>query len=220
MIDGIGVQFLTSPAGQLLANRECSVCLRRTRRMRVAEQQGVKGLGSRVVVCVVVVLSGTSCTPTQSSPAAAQRAALTTDFDAPPRDLPPARLEPIPVDGDCSAGPPMGKIGAYAATSVELTKTDSGSVRVWSCAVWPALDQRNVIGSLDDGLVAPAFGPVKHGFEKWATTPPLSRSSSVRRRTRRCHALAVASRAAPAPPFLPHAPPLQPCGTPAPAPDR
>lgn len=57
----------------------------------------------------------------------------------------------------------MGKIGAYAATSVELTKTDSGSVRVRSCAVWPASDQRNVIGSLDGGLVAPAFGPVKHG---------------------------------------------------------
>ena len=73
------------------------------------------------------------------------------------------RLEPVPVDGDCSAGPPMGELGAYAATSVKLAEPESGSVRIRSCAVWPAADQRNVTGLLDAGLVVPAFGPVKHG---------------------------------------------------------
>ncbi len=132
------------------AEQECSACHRRTRRVRVAEQQGVTVLLWRVGVRVMLALSGASCTPTQSPPAADVQ------------DMPIPHLEPIPVDGDCSAGPPMGKLGAYAATSVKLADTDSGSVRVRSCAVWPATDQRNVIGLLDARLVVPAFGPVKH----------------------------------------------------------
>lgn len=138
--------------------RECSACRRRTRRVRVAEQQG----GTVLRLRLVIALSGAACTPAQPPPAATQQAEAKTDLDVPPQDMPIPRLEPTPVDGDCSAGPPMGELGAYAATSVKLAQPESGSVRVRSCAVWPAADHRNVIGLLEAGLLLPAFGPVKH----------------------------------------------------------
>jgi hypothetical protein len=104
-------------------------------------------LGPRtvVVVCVLAVLA---CTPNGEH----------VDEAPPPAA---ARLEPVAFDGDCSRGPAMGSLDAYASASATLITNETG-VRVRVCAVWPATDLRNVLGVIPAGKRVPVFGPVKH----------------------------------------------------------
>lgn len=56
----------------------------------------------------------------------------------------------------------MGNLAAYRRWSLTLGDGELGHVRVRSCAVWPAEDLRNVLGSIAAGERVPAFGPLKH----------------------------------------------------------
>jgi hypothetical protein len=85
----------------------------------------------------------------------------TTTSSATPK---PALLAPVAFEGDCSVGPPMGQIRAYAGGSATLVSS-STDVRVRSCPVWPADDLSNVLGVLPSGARIPVFGPLKH--ESW-----------------------------------------------------
>src|SRR5690349_17308003 len=78
--------------------------------------------------------------------------------EAPPTAA--ARLEPVAFDGDCSRGPAMGSLDAYASASATLITNETG-IRVRACAVWPAADLRNVLGVITAGQRVPVFGPVK-----------------------------------------------------------
>lgn len=68
----------------------------------------------------------------------------------------------VPLVGDCSAAPAMGDLAAYGRTIATVAPTDTGEVRVRSCAVWPGDDLRNVVGTIAAGREIPVFGPVKH----------------------------------------------------------
>jgi hypothetical protein len=98
-----------------------------------------------VVACTLVVVA---CTPVSEH----------VD-EAPP--IVPALLEPVAFDGDCSRGPAMGSLDAYAGASATLIRNETG-VRVRICAVWPVEDLRNVLGVIPSGQRVPVFGPVKH----------------------------------------------------------
>jgi hypothetical protein len=73
-----------------------------------------------------------------------------------------ATVQPVPFTGSCEHGPAMGELAAYRRWSLTLEDDELGYVRVRSCAVWPAEDLRNVLGSIAGGERVPAFGPVKH----------------------------------------------------------
>jgi hypothetical protein len=73
-----------------------------------------------------------------------------------------AALRPVAMTGDCREGAPMGELNAYARTVATIQKNDSGTVRVRTCAVWPAEDLRNVLGTIAHGQEVPVYGPVKH----------------------------------------------------------
>jgi hypothetical protein len=73
-----------------------------------------------------------------------------------------ALLRPIALTGDCREGAPMGELSAYARTVATIQQNDTGTVRVRTCAVFPAGDLRNVLGTIAAGQRIHVFGPVKH----------------------------------------------------------
>ncbi len=56
----------------------------------------------------------------------------------------------------------MGTLETYGQTVARLKPQEGGVVRIRSCAVWPADDLGNVLGTLEAGREVPVFGPVKH----------------------------------------------------------
>ena len=93
-------------------------------------------------------LASAGCTSAEPKPAA-QLPAL-------------AEVQPVPFAGSCAHAPAMGDLAAYRRWSLTLADDGLGYVRVRSCAVWPAEDLRNVLGSIAADEPVPAFGPVKH----------------------------------------------------------
>ncbi|MCA9709272.1 MAG: hypothetical protein KDK70_25735 [Myxococcales bacterium] len=114
-------------------------------------------LPTPAVILGVLAAACTSHAPAPTEDAPAQHAPTKHD----PAQHAPAPLRPVAIDGDCAAGPPMGPLEAYARASATLIASPSG-VRARSCAVWPADDLRNVVGTLASGQRIPVFGPVKH----------------------------------------------------------
>ncbi len=101
------------------------------------------------VVTVGLVMLGSGCAPVGESPPEAH-------------DASPVPVGPVLVEGSCAGAPPMGDLDAYRATHGVLIRS-SPRIRVRSCAVWPAADLRNVVGTLPAGHSVPLRGPLKHG---------------------------------------------------------
>lgn len=107
-----------------------------------------------MMICAASVLA--ACTSHKANESGETTASSTT-----PDDDTPAPLQPVAFDGDCSLGPPIGRIEAYAGASATLIRNSWG-VRVRSCPVWPVDDLRNVLGVLPPGQRIPVFGPTKY----------------------------------------------------------